>query len=168
MTKEEQKLLAQKAGKKLKAFQTFFRAFRKRPGKEVDNLFHETHDAVFAKTDCTTCANCCLLGTPIFGRRDIERLSQHLRMSSGVFQQKYLKQDREGDLVLQATPCPFLGEDLKCTVYEVRPEDCRNFPHTRRKPMGPYINAVLVNTAVCPAAMEVVENLVSSLPHSGK
>jgi Fe-S-cluster containining protein len=159
MTPEEQKLLAQKAGKKLRAFQTFFRSFRKKPGREVDEIFHRTHDAVFEKTDCTTCANCCLLGTPIFSRKDIEKLSHYLRLTPGVFQQKYLKQDKEGDLVLQATPCPFLGRDLKCTVYEARPDDCRNFPHTRRKPMGPFINAVLVNTAVCPAAMEIVERI---------
>lgn len=155
----EQAQLAKDARKKLKGFQEFFRRFRRRPGKEVDEIFHATHDEVFAQTDCTQCANCCLLGTPIFSRKDIERLAAHFRMNPGDFQQQYLTQDKTGDIVLQKTPCPFLGKDLQCTVYESRPEDCRNFPHTRRKPMGPMINTVLVNTAVCPAAMEIVEKI---------
>ncbi len=160
MTREEQAQLAKEARKKLKNFQDFFRKFRKKPGKEVDEIFHQTHEAVFEKTDCTQCANCCLLGTPIFSRKDIERLANHFRISPGKFQQEYLIQDKSGDIVLQQTPCPFLGKDLRCTVYESRPEDCRNFPHTHRKPMGPLINTVLVNTAVCPAAMEIVDRIV--------
>lgn len=159
MNATEQAQLAQKARKRLKGFQEFFRKFRKRPGKEVDEIFHAMHEVVFEKTDCTQCANCCLLGTPIFSRKDIERLAVHFRMNPGDFQKQYLTQDKSGDIVLQQTPCPFLGKDLFCTVYESRPEDCRNFPHTHRKPMGPLINAVLVNTAVCPAAMEIVERI---------
>lgn len=159
MTPEEQKSLAQKARMRLKSFQDFFRKFKKQNGREMDEQFEKAHSEVFAKTDCTTCANCCLLGTPIFSRKDVERLAPALRISPGELHRRYLKYDETGDLVLQSTPCPFLGKDLKCTVYEARPDDCRHFPHTNRKPIGPFINAVLVNTAVCPAAMEIVERI---------
>ncbi len=31
------------------------------------------------------------------------------------------------------SPCPFLGDDNYCSVYEARPKACREYPHTDRK-----------------------------------
>ena len=35
--------------------------------------------------------------------------------------------------VPKGLPCPFLAEDGRCTVYEVRPRDCAEYPHTQKK-----------------------------------
>jgi len=163
MNQKEQKLLSQKAKSKLKYFQAVFRKFRRLPGAEVDRHIHTLHDHIFAETDCTVCANCCKVGTPVFSNKDVDMLAGHLQMTSGQFVQKYLQQDADGDRVLKQTPCSFLGEDNLCKVYEYRPFDCRQFPHTRRKPAGPFLNVVLTNTAVCPAAMQIVEGICKTI-----
>lgn len=160
MNREAQVELAKKARQNLKRFQKFFGNFKRKPGDKIDEIFHSTQDEVFAHTDCTQCGNCCKVGTPVFSNRDIDLIARSFRMKAGDFSKQYLKQDKEGDMVLQTTPCTFLGEDNMCSIYDFRPEDCRNFPHTRRKPMGSKINVVLTNTAVCPAAMEIVEKIM--------
>jgi hypothetical protein len=153
----DRKALADKAKLKLNSFRELFKNLRKLKGKELDNAFMYTHDNVFEKTDCLQCGNCCQVGTPVFSEKDVERAAKRLKMKPGDFTHAWLFTDSDGDKVLKSTPCPFLGEDNYCSIYEDRPEDCRNFPHTRRKPMLPRLNVVLANTAVCPAAMKILE-----------
>ena len=50
--------------------------------------------------------------------------------------------DEEGDFVVRSTPCPFLGSDNLCSIYDVRPSDCARFPYTDERryipPPGSY------------------------------
>ncbi|WP_332911960.1 YkgJ family cysteine cluster protein [Algoriphagus boritolerans] len=52
-------------------------------------------------------------------------------------------------------PCPFLGADNKCLVYEDRPKACREYPHTNRKNMLGILDLSLKNTLVCPAVSKI-------------
>lgn len=45
----------------------------------------------------------------------------------------YLRVDEDNDKVFKSMPCPFLGEDNLCSIYDIRPKACREFPHTDRK-----------------------------------
>ncbi len=49
------------------------------------------------------------------------------------FEDMYLRVDEDGDKVFQSMPCPFLGGDNLCSIYDARPKACREFPHTDRK-----------------------------------
>jgi len=144
-------------------FNSVAKKLRKKRGKEVDEIFHELHDTVFEKIDCLECANCCKTTSPIFRDVDIERLSKHLRMPILDFQRTYLFMDKDRDWVLKSSPCPFLGEDNYCSVYEWRPKACREYPHTDRKNMTQILNLSLKNTVVCPAVSKIFSQISQRL-----
>lgn len=137
----------------------FLHKLKKSNPKLLDANFHQLHDKVFAETDCLQCANCCKTTSPIITRQDIDRLSKALRMTPGEFVQRYLQIDEDQDYVFQSSPCPFLGADNHCSVYENRPKACREYPHTNRKKMVQILNLTYHNTKVCPAVLEIVERM---------
>jgi len=128
----------------------------------VDEAFHETHEEVFSEVDCLQCANCCKTTSPIFYPVDIDRLSKFMRVKPGEFIEKYLRIDEDNDYVLKSSPCPFLGADNYCSVYESRPKACREYPHTNRKKMTQILDLTFKNTKVCPAVLEIVERIKGS------
>lgn len=148
----------EQAQAKKKAFKKTIQKLRKLKDKELDNRFSELHDKAFEEIDCLECANCCKTTSPIFRDIDIVRLSKSLKMNMGEFTEKYLKMDNEGDYVLKSSPCPFLMNDNKCSVYQNRPKACREYPHTDRKPMKPILDLTLRNTRVCPAVSRIMSH----------
>ena len=134
-------------------------SLKRKDPRKVDDAFHELHEEVFEEMNCLTCANCCKTTSPIFYDTDIDRLAKHLRMKPVEFVDKYLKVDDDGDQVLKTAPCPFLGYDNYCSVYESRPKACREYPHTDRKKMVQIMELTHKNTQVCPAVFEIVERL---------
>ena len=127
--------------------------------KELDKAFRDAHEEVFEDIDCLKCANCCKTTSPIFRDIDIERLSKRLKVTHTEFAERYLQLDHEGDYVLKSSPCVFLLEDNKCSVYEDRPKACREYPHTDRKKMHQILGLTIKNTAVCPAVVRILEKI---------
>lgn len=123
--------------------------------KNLDSIFHQLHEEIFRQIDCLECANCCKTTSPIFIQTDIDRLAKIFRMKTSQFIGEYLHRDDEGDYVLNSSPCPFLGPDNKCLVYEDRPKACREYPHTNRKNMQGILDLSLKNTLVCPAVFKI-------------
>lgn len=119
----------------------------------------ELHEEEFERTDCLTCANCCKTTGPLFTDKDIQRISKHFRMKEFDFIKTYLRVDEDKDYVLQETPCTFLGADNYCSIYEVRPKACREFPHTDRKKFQQISKLTLENVKMCPAAFNIVEEM---------
>lgn len=149
----------EKARSERKQNKKFLRSLKRIPERELDHLFHEAHDEVFEQTDCLTCANCCKTTSPIFRDRDIDRLAKRLRIRPSLFIERYLKMDHEGDYVLQSSPCAFLNDDNTCSVYDDRPNACREYPHTDRKRMHQLLDLTARNTLVCPAVGQIVEKI---------
>lgn len=135
----------------------FFGKLRKKPPKDLDYVMQELHEAEFRKTDCLKCANCCKTTGPLFTNADIARIAKHFRMKPQKFIDQFLRVDEDNDYVLQSVPCTFLGADNYCSIYEVRPKACREFPHTDRKKFQQISNLTLKNVAICPAAYNIVE-----------
>ncbi|MBD8017262.1 MULTISPECIES: YkgJ family cysteine cluster protein [Kaistella] len=148
---------------KQKEHKKFLDALKRKPPKNLDYTVLETHEEVFENIDCLKCANCCKTTGPLFTEKDIERIAKHFRMSPAVFEQKYLRTDEDQDKVLRQLPCPFLGEDNFCSIYDVRPKACREFPHTDRKKIYQINNLTIKNTLICPAAFDFVEKLQQNL-----
>ncbi len=138
---------------------TFFTKLKKRPPRQLDYLMQELHEAEFERTDCLECANCCKTTGPLFTDKDIDRISKHFRQKPQQFIEQYLRVDEDKDYVLQDVPCAFLGADNYCSIYDVRPKACREFPHTDRKKFQQISNLTLKNVAVCPAAFNIVEEM---------
>lgn len=135
---------------------------RKKPA-DLDRRFHELHEDVFSSIDCLSCANCCKTTGPLFISSDIERIATHLRIKPGSFIDKFLRIDEDGDYVLKELPCPFLGADNYCSIYDLRPRACREYPHTNRKKMYQIMDLTARNTQVCPAAYHIVKRLESEV-----
>ena len=80
-------------------------------------------------------------------------------MKEGVFIETYLRLDEEGDYVVRSTPCPFLGKDNFCGIYDVRPSDCARYPYTNEDVLLKRPQLTLKNSSVCPAVYYVLEKL---------
>ena len=137
----------------------YFDKLKKKQPKNLDYIMQELHDAEFKKTDCLQCANCCKTTGPLYVEKDIERISKHLRMKPSDFEAKFLRVDEDQDKVLQNLPCFFLNDDNTCSIYEVRPKACREYPHTDRKKIYQINNLTIQNTLICPATYVFVEKL---------
>lgn len=160
MNLEQYKKQAQQRQKEHKKF---LDGLKKKPPKQLDYVVQETHDAVFEKIDCLSCANCCKTTGPLYVEKDIERIAKHLKMKQVDFEEQFLRVDEDNDKVLQNLPCYFLNDDNTCSIYEVRPKACREFPHTDRKKIYQINNLTIKNTLICPAAYEFVELLKKNL-----
>ena len=82
-------------------------------------------------------------------------------MKEGDFIEKYLRLDEDGDYVVRSTPCPFLGADNFCSIYEVRPSDCERFPYTNEDVILKRTHITLKNSTFCPIVFYVLEKLVN-------
>jgi len=127
--------------------------------RDLDDVVHSLHTEVFERTDCLTCANCCKSISPMITDKDIERMAKHIKMRPSLFTEKYLHLDQENDYVFNDAPCPFLMNDNYCSIYDVRPKACREYPHTDSKNFHKLLDLTLKNTLVCPAVFEIVEEL---------
>ncbi|GGH74959.1 YkgJ family cysteine cluster protein [Phaeocystidibacter marisrubri] len=152
--------LKQAAAAKKKAHQKLVRKLAKEDGKKLDREIHQLHEEVFACTDCLQCANCCKTTGPLFTRKDIDRISKHLKMKAADFEEKYLRVDEDGDHVLQSVPCTFLGEDNYCSIYDVRPKACREYPHTDRDKQQQILHLTRKNASICPAVFTILERVL--------
>ena len=157
------KQLPKKAKEKHTENKKFFTKLKKKPPKNLDYLMQDLHEAEFQKTDCLTCGNCCKTASPLFTNADIERISKHFRMKYQQFVDQYLERDEDDFMVLKSTPCTFLGADNYCSIYDVRPKACREFPHTDRKKFQQISNLTMKNVAVCPAAYNIVEAMKKAI-----
>jgi Fe-S-cluster containining protein len=124
----------------------------------------DLHEAEFKKTDCLKCANCCKTTGPLFTSADIERVAKYFRQKPQQFIDQHLRIDEDNDYVLKSVPCTFLDADNYCSIYEVRPKACREFPHTDRKKFQQISNLTLQNVAICPAAFNIVEAMKKRMP----
>jgi len=120
------------------------------------------HNEAFSKINCLDCAACCKNYSPRFKTPDIKRISKHLKMKEGEFIEAYLQIDEDGDYIVKSTPCPFLGRDNFCTIYEVRPSDCVRFPYTNEDVLLKRPNITLKNSTFCPIVVHVLDKLLES------
>ena len=140
-----------------------YRNFLQRPDKnKVLSQLPDLHDEAFSKVDCLQCANCCKNYSPRFKTPDVKRISKHLNMRESEFIDQYLKVDEDGDFVAKTSPCPFLGADNFCSIYEQRPSDCHRFPYTDEDVFFKRKELTLKNVSFCPIAYYVLEKLISN------
>lgn len=143
-------------------YKVYARYLEKADKKKVFKRLPDLHEEAFSNIDCLNCAACCKNYSPRFKTPDIKRISKHLRLKESVFIDTYLELDNEGDYVVKKSPCPFLGSDNKCSIYEVRPSDCERFPYTDEDVLINRARITLKNSGFCPAVFFVMERLLES------
>lgn len=134
--------------------------------KKVDvsktlKLLPKLHEEAFSKVNCLDCAACCKNYSPRFKTTDIKRISKALRLKESVFIDSYLQLDSDGDYVTKSHPCPFLGVDNYCSIYENRPSDCARFPYTSEDVLLKRPHLTLKNSEFCPAVAHVLDKLAT-------
>ncbi len=148
------------AASRIKVYRQFLDKVNRNRALEI---LPELHEEAVEQTDCLQCAQCCKNYSPRFKTPDIKRLSRVLNLRESVFIDRYLKVDEEGDFVTKSSPCPFLGEDNRCAVYEDRPSDCSRFPYTDEDVLLKRARITLENVRFCPITYRVMEGLMERL-----
>ncbi|QEC58461.1 YkgJ family cysteine cluster protein [Flavisolibacter ginsenosidimutans] len=150
--------------KRSKDKQKLFKNFLAKANKnKVLKALPQLHEEAFEKIDCLQCAACCKNYSPRFKTPDVKRISKHLGMKESLFIETYLRVDEEGDFVVKASPCPFLGDDNACSIYDVRPSDCHRFPYTDEDVIIKRQSLTLKNSSFCPITFYVLEKLEQQL-----
>lgn len=148
-----------KSTERQKPFKQYLqKADKNRVLKQLPELHEEATEAV----DCLQCANCCKNYSPRFKTPEVKRIAKLLRMRESVFIDTYLKVDEDGDFVVKSSPCPFLGADNYCQIYEDRPSDCRRFPYTDEDVLIKRPALTLKNSSFCPITFYVLEKLLQA------
>lgn len=143
----------------------YFEKLKKRTPNNLDFVVQELHVSEFTRTDCLTCGNCCKTTSPIFTEKDIQRIAKYVKMKEHLFISTYLERDQDDFYVLKTSPCSFLDlNDNMCTIYDVRPKACNEYPHTNRRKFIQLTNLTMKNTEICPAVYNIVEALKKKLP----
>ena len=148
-----------------KSLRSFITRTENNPPKDFDAVMEKIDKEVWREVHCLSCANCCKVMSPTYTTQDIKRISAHLEMKPKDFKEKWLYRDKKsGDWMNKTQPCQFL--DLKtnmCTIYEVRPMDCADFPHFLKRPQKDYFYINKQNIEYCPASMLMIEKLKEAL-----
>lgn len=162
---EEYRKRTQTVQSRKREVNTLFSSISRWKPAQQNAAFHQAHEKAFEYTDCLSCARCCKETGPLFTNKDVDKLAHHLKISPGQLQDTYLRLDEDGDWVLKSTPCPFLMEDNRCSVYEARPRACRMYPHTDHASMSEVLDLTKKNARICPAVAHIVLNWLESPPN---
>lgn len=133
------------------------------PDAEVDELVVDLNNRISPRIDCTQCGNCCRTLMINVEKEDALRLASHTGLPFETFEDKYIEKSSEGTLCIMKTiPCSFL-HDNKCTVYEARPNECREFPGLHRAGFNERLFATFMHYGRCPIIFNVIEELKMKL-----
>jgi Fe-S-cluster containining protein len=148
-----------------KSFRYFITRIENKAPENLDSLMEIAEKEVWQEMSCLSCANCCKVMSPTYTFADIKRISAHLGMRPKDFKDKWLyREKKNNDWMNRSQPCQFLDlETNMCSIYEVRPADCADFPHFHRRPSTDYFYIHKQNIEYCPATMLLVEKLKKTI-----
>lgn len=145
-----------------------FRAFLKWDSelsdKKLDRLVFEITDSLWSTIDCTVCGRCCEQLKPAFSKKEQQHLAKRFGLSVEQLREKYLHYDNEDEPAWRTrqTPCPFL-ESKKCSIYEDRPQECRDYPYLYKSDFSSRTIGMIERTLTCPVVYSVMEELKKKL-----
>ncbi|NJD04307.1 MAG: YkgJ family cysteine cluster protein [Ruminiclostridium sp.] len=135
-----------------------FRGFLKSLEPEgLDKFVNDMHIELFKNIDCIKCSNCCKKIVPTLNAKDIRRLAKHFNISFDDFASQNVEKS-DGEWILKEKSCKFLTES-GCSVYDVRPESCREYPYTDKKGFVHRLIGLIEYSGVCPVVYEIFERL---------
>lgn len=86
--------------------------------------------------ECTRCGDCCT-GAPGYvwvGVEEVQALAEHVGLPALDFRRRFVRWTPGGDSLAELAngDCVFWSAQTGCTVYPVRPRQCRSFPFWRK------------------------------------
>lgn len=150
-------------------FRRFLTNVENDPPKDLHANVDAIEKEVWQETDCLACANCCRNMSPTFTFKDQQRIARHLNMTISQFREKWLYKDNEGEWMNVNRPCQFLDRKTNmCSIYEIRPRDCAEFPHLNKRKMTDYMHVHKQNVQYCPATFSMVQKLIERMKSGEK
>jgi hypothetical protein len=142
---------------------------------ELDAIVHPINERVSAAIDCTKCGNCCKSLMINITNSDADRAASHLNLPIADFHNKYIEKgaeaetniEVEGTMLINTIPCHFLA-DNKCTIYEARFTECREFPHIHKPQFQQRLLGMIMHYDRCPIVYNVLEELKQKVHFSYK
>ena len=131
--------------------------------KKVDKIVHRLGEKYLREYNCLKCGNCCQSLIPSLSHAKILEISNELNMSVEEFKERYILKEIPGGYVLKGEGCPFMQEDNKCAIYQIRPEACSSFPHLHKDNINHRLEELLDNSLICPIVYYVLEELKEEL-----
>ena len=134
---------------------------------ELDQLVFKIAEQVGSTIDCTMCGRCCKELRPALSEDDQKRLAARLELTVEQFRVKYLQYDdtEEWKWRMKDSPCCF-HEDNKCTIYEDRPQNCRDYPYLHESGFSYRTMGMIERTFTCPIVFTVMQELKEVLKFS--
>lgn len=140
-------------------FRTFLKIKLNLTDAELDAQVQEMTDTVWKEIDCLTCGNCCKTLQIVVGDKDIQRLARRLGITPQEFKKRYVSVGDDGEKHFTQTPCVFLGEGNACTVYEDRPQACRDYPYLYEPHFRSRTMSMIENCETCLIVFNVWQGL---------
>lgn len=140
-----------------------FRIFVKnKDSSEIDKLVFSINTDVEKQIDCTECGACCKNLMINVTQEEALSVSKHLELNEVEFKKKYIEEGHSGQMIMNTIPCHFL-ENNKCSIYENRFSECRDFPHLSRPNFSDRLFGTFIHYSICPIIFNVVEQLKTAL-----
>ncbi len=155
-------VLAQKAVEKEEENDHFLRSLKQHDGEWLDGVVHEINKEVSGAINCTDCGNCCSKLVVNITQEEIKGLAIYLSKPEAEVREKYIEESLAGNCFINAVPCHFFA-DKKCTIYEGRFTECRDFPHLHKPGFRERFLGTLLHYGSCPIIYNVVERLKRKL-----
>lgn len=151
-------VIAKHAEEKEEENDHFLRSLKPMDNAVLDALAHSVYETVNAGIDCTTCGNCCKSLVINVTQEEVGMLAYHLHLSKEVTKEQYIEESLAGNCFINTVPCHFLA-DNKCTIYEARFTECRDFPHLHKPGFKARFSGTLMHYGRCPIIYNVVEEM---------
>lgn len=139
-----------------------FRSFLKMlqiSDKKLDSIVKKITSGVMKEINCNECRNCCKVSAPSLEKDEIVIISNYLKITETEFIEEYLyMEDQEANELSVKIPCPFFKND-SCTIKEVKPIMCRDYPYLLKKGFRGRLLGVIDNYEICPIVFNVYEEL---------
>jgi len=81
---------------------------------------------------CEMCGRCCHQPNIIIRPEEIDRVASAAKLTTFMFTRNYVVEMPDGRFLINKQndgPCPFLGDDKRCTIWKDRPQICDDFPY---------------------------------------
>lgn len=81
---------------------------------------------------CEMCGRCCHQPNIVILPEEIDRVASAAGITPFMFRRNYVVEMPDGRFLINKQnngPCPFLGDDKRCTVWKDRPQICDDFPY---------------------------------------
>ncbi len=152
------KSIALDADLKINENDDFVQFLRNRDNEPLDSLAHQVNDTISAVIDCTACGNCCRSLVINVASQEVGLLAEYLQLSEEAAKEKYIEESQQGNCYINTIPCHFLSNN-KCTIYEARFTECRDFPHLHKPGFKDRLSGTLMHFGRCPIIYNVIEKM---------